>query len=570
MICRLACAGALFIGAAFATVLPGASIAFAACTVPSDDLVVTQNTQFCSGSYRVRDRGGNGVIIAGADNIILDGGGMTLNGGNSSGIGIAVDGRRNVTIRNFTLTKFDHAVRIVSSDGTRVESNTMFANGGSGDQFYDINRGYAGAYGGGILARQSTNGIFRNNAGSDQNVGLDLYESTGNQILDNDFSNNLGWGIRLYASSSNTITGNRADHVHGCRGSNCSARDTAGILLVFGSHQNTVAGNSFVGCGDGFFIGNENGLPSNDNLVEDNDCSSAIHNAIEATFSQDNVFRHNTASDSAFGFWLGFSHHSTVENNIVRNNGADGINWEHGRFGIIRGNDVVSNAGSGLVFTLNPNNSLILRYPGSEAAHDHVITDNSIADNGSNGIRFLNTTDCTIEGNVVMGNAVNLRFEGASTGNVATDNDLPCRSSSGHTCQLAARNDMAAGNDVDAEQNWWGTDVESEIDALVLDGADDPTRGLIDYDPWRGCGDGVCNEGESACTCPGDCGAPPASESVCTDGMDNDCDGLVDCDDGDCAGSCRVVCLPAGASCGSNAECCSSKCKGRAGRASCR
>jgi parallel beta-helix repeat protein len=560
--------GALFI-AALATLVPGARGVFAACTVPSDDLVVTQDTQFCAGSYRIRDRAGNGVIIVGADGIVLDGGGMTLNGGNSSGIGIAVGGRSNVTIRNFTITRFNHAMRIVSCNGMRIENNTMYANGGSGEQFYDINRAFAAAYGGGILARQSTSGIFLNNTGFEQNVGLDLYESTGNQIAGNDFSNNLGWGIRLYASSVNTITGNRADHVHGCRGSNCSARDTAGILLVFGSHQNTIAGNSFVDGGDGFFIGNENGLPSNDNLVEDNDCSSAIHNAIEATFSQGNVFRGNTASSSAFGFWLGFSHHSTVENNAVRNNRADGINWEHGRFGLIRGNDVTSNAGSGLVFTLTPNHPLIPRYPGSEAAHDHTVADNSIVDNGSSGIRFLNTTDSSVQGNIVTGNAVNLRFEGASTANVATGNDLPCRSASGRTCQFAARNDMPAGNDVDAEGNWWGTDVGSEIGALVLDGADDPSRGLIDYDPWRGCGDGVCSEGESACACPADCGAPPSFEAACTDGMDDDCDGLVDCDDGDCAGSCSV-CSLVGDLCSSDADCCSGKCKGTAGQRRCR
>jgi parallel beta-helix repeat protein len=266
-----------------AIVLSTARGVFAACTVPSDDLVVTQDTQFCAGSYRVRDRAGNGVIIAGADGIILDGGGMTLNGGNSSGVGVVVNGRSNVTIKNFTITKFHHAIRIESCDGIRVENNTVLANGGAGEQFYDINRAFTGAYGGGILVRQSTDGIIHGNTGSDQNVGLDVYDSTGNQIVDNDFSNNLGWGIRLYGSSANTVIGNRADHVHGCRGQNCSARDTAGILLVFGSHQNTIVGNSFVGGGDGFFIGNEHGLPSNGNLVEANDCSSAIHNAIEAT-----------------------------------------------------------------------------------------------------------------------------------------------------------------------------------------------------------------------------------------------------------------------------------------------
>jgi parallel beta-helix repeat protein len=560
---------AWFLATLLSTIGLGPRELFAACTVPSDDLVVTQDTQFCSGSYRIRDRAGNGVIIVGADAIVIDGGGMTLNGSNSSGAGIVVDGRSEVTIRNFAITKFYHAIRTESCNGIRIENNTLRANGGSGEQFYDINRAFSAPYGGGILAHRSINGVFQGNTGSDQNVGLDLYESTGNQILGNDFSSNLGWGIRLYASSANTISGNRADHVHGCRGSNCSARDTAGILLVFGSHQNTIAGNSFVDGGDGFFIGNENGLPSNGNLVEDNDCSSAVHNAIEATFSEGNVFRGNMASASTFGFWLGFSHDSTVEGNVIHNNRADGINWEHGRFGVVRGNEIAGNAGSGLVFRLTPNHPLIPRYPGSEAAHDHSVADNSIADNGSAGIRFLNTTDSRVEGNVVAGNAVNLQFEGASTAIAAIDNDLPCRSASGRTCQLAARNDMPAGNDVSAEWNWWGTDVEGAIDALVLDGGDDPSRGVIDFDPWRGCGDGICSTGESACVCPADCGAPPAAESLCTDGMDDDCDALVDCDDGDCAGSCPA-CAAAGESCQSAADCCSSKCKGSAGQRRCR
>ncbi len=43
------------------------------------------------------------------------------------------------------------------------------------------------------------------------------------------------------------------------------------------------------------------------------------------------------------------------------------------------------------------------------------------------------------------------------------------------------------------------------------------------------CGDSVCNGEEDFCSCPGDCGTPPAE--ICDDGLDNDCDGLVDGDD---------------------------------------
>jgi len=66
-------------------------------------------------------------------------------------------------------------------------------------------------------------------------------------------------------------------------------------------------------------------------------------------------------------------------------------------------------------------------------------------------------------------------------------------------------------------------------------------------------------------------GCTPTAE-VCTDGVDNDCDGLIDCADPDCAGNpaCTSTCGSKGAACASDTDCCSSKCKGPAGRKSCR
>jgi len=63
------------------------------------------------------------------------------------------------------------------------------------------------------------------------------------------------------------------------------------------------------------------------------------------------------------------------------------------------------------------------------------------------------------------------------------------------------------------------------------------------------CGDGACQvPGEDPCTCPQDCGFPPASEAgFCTDGIDNDCDMLIDCQDPDCFGdqACAgAICAP--------------------------
>ncbi len=53
------------------------------------------------------------------------------------------------------------------------------------------------------------------------------------------------------------------------------------------------------------------------------------------------------------------------------------------------------------------------------------------------------------------------------------------------------------------------------------------------------CGDGACDPPEDICNCSADCGTPPTGEfpaTTCEDGVDNDCDGLIDSDDPDCGG----------------------------------
>ena len=54
----------------------------------------------------------------------------------------------------------------------------------------------------------------------------------------------------------------------------------------------------------------------------------------------------------------------------------------------------------------------------------------------------------------------------------------------------------------------------------------------------RNCGDGVCGSLENECTCPEDCGhlAPGQScpTEICDNNVDDDKDGLIDCEDPDC------------------------------------
>ncbi len=82
-------------------------------------------------------------------------------------------------------------------------------------------------------------------------------------------------------------------------------------------------------------------------------------------------------------------------------------------------------------------------------------------------------------------------------------------------------------------------------DTDCADGIDNDCDGNIDCDDTECnaatpcnpfCGDSKCDTGENACNCSADCGAAPLTEANCNDREDNDCDGDVDCDDSDCDG----------------------------------
>ena len=42
------------------------------CVVPYEDMVITEDTTFCEGTYYLNDTEGDGVLIGGASNIIIN------------------------------------------------------------------------------------------------------------------------------------------------------------------------------------------------------------------------------------------------------------------------------------------------------------------------------------------------------------------------------------------------------------------------------------------------------------------------------------------------------------------
>jgi hypothetical protein len=101
----------------------------------------------------------------------------------------------------------------------------------------------------------------------------------------------------------------------------------------------------------------------------------------------------------------------------------------------------------------------------------------------------------------------------------------------------------------------------------VCEGEEVSSNCAIDCGALPGCPNGTCDPDEDPCSCPADCGDPPTSEAgYCSDGIDNDCGGGLDCNDADCEDDDACSCLPDKATCETDSDCCSNKCRGGACR----
>ena len=95
---------------------------------------------------------------------------------------------------------------------------------------------------------------------------------------------------------------------------------------------------------------------------------------------------------------------------------------------------------------------------------------------------------------------------------------------------------------------------------LACHNGEDSFNCEVDCGPPPACGDGVCNGSEDCASCAVDCATTFTETGLCGDGIDNDCDAVLDCGDPDCAEDAACQCTPKGGSCSSKSDCCSNKC----------
>lgn len=355
-------------------------------TIPTDGMRVTEDTVLQPGVYYLPQ----GITIA-ADGVTLDGNGAILIGRDRTGVGVRVEGKKGVTIKGLRLREYYHGIHATDCQGLTITGCqiTGTAEVAPNTIFLDIWLPAEKAYGGGILLYRVEESLIADNDLQHQMNGLLTYHCKNLCVRENVANYCSGYGFHLYATSESLFEDNYADfccryHPRGERYGHMGA-DATGFLVVYCSCRNVFRRNYARLGGDGFFIA---GLTPqmepagcDENLFEENDGSYSPNIAFEATFCRGNIFRDNFANYCNYGFWLGFSRETIIENNRMVHNRQAGIAVENGYGFQVRGNTFQA-CGHGILLWTHHVPEFKEVYPENDTSRDWEIVENKFVRNG--------------------------------------------------------------------------------------------------------------------------------------------------------------------------------------------
>ncbi|MCX6226351.1 MAG: right-handed parallel beta-helix repeat-containing protein [Bacteroidia bacterium] len=379
------------------------------------DIQSNSNIRIQSGTYTFSDAAKDGVIrIVNKENITIDGDSVQVTGTGFEGFLIFIENSRNVTIKNFKSVKnYYYAVTARQSADLHINDNNFSYNKKDTLGWISIWTDYTAALGGGVLLHQCSGSELHGNTMTQQNDGIALYECDGITINDNILYWNCGFGVRMNFTDNCYIHHNDCSHVN----RKTDPSDCAAILLIV-SNNNIVEYNNLTYSGDGVFLGQyEYSQIPNNNYFGYNDCSYSPHNAIEATFADGNIYKGNLCNYSNYGFWLGYSFNSLIEDNEIIGNITSGVSVDRGfkntfKSNLIKGNPYGFELWEG---------GIIGPY-GQQFSHDYWISDNVLEGNMW-AISAINTEHLVVKNNAFNYNQKNdIYLEGQSFNDTITGN----------------------------------------------------------------------------------------------------------------------------------------------------
>jgi parallel beta-helix repeat protein len=348
---------------------------------------------------------GDGIAVQ-RDNIVVDGNGYTLQG-NSSAIGITIEGRENVTIANMTITQFAYGVYLNSS------SNNMLSQNNITNKYYGI-----------YLVSSSNVTISRNNI---TNNGI------GNAFP-------LGDGVVVGSSSNVTVSGN-----------NIVANNVDGVFLGSSSSYNTVSGNNITANN---YFGVCLGSSSFCNVVSENNITNNGGGVVLYSSSNNTISGNNVTANNWEGVWLESSYNTVSGNNIKANNRYGVYLDYYSSYNIVSGNNITANNGYAVCLDCSSNaiisgNNITNNDYGvylDYSSSYNTVSGNNITANDVNGVVLVSYSSYnTVSGNSITDNEYGMYLE-SSSGNTLSGNNITANSWAGIWLESSSSNSVHHNN----------------------------------------------------------------------------------------------------------------------------
>jgi len=295
--------------------------------IPPEDietLTITRDTTLTKDYF-------NTTIVIAADDITLDGDGHTISGPGkwvgigdpdidpdeqptNKTIGILLEGRTGVTVKNCHVTGFGTGFLLNGSDGNTLQGNTANNNRGGFD-----------------LGDSDGNTLEANTATNNRMTGFDLFESHGNSFEANTATNNA-FGFMIFESSWNSFEANTAnnneygftptDSADNTFRDNTANSNDEGFWFQF-CFGNTLHGNTATNNNQhGFIFDYTNG-----SILKANTATNNTESGFVFRISSNNTLIGNTASNNDHG--MCFRNVPSPNNTIYHNNFVNNILQSH-------------------------------------------------------------------------------------------------------------------------------------------------------------------------------------------------------------------------------------------------
>jgi parallel beta-helix repeat protein len=271
---------------------------------------------------------------------------------------------------------------------------------------------------------------------------------------------------------------------------NTALGSAGGGVCLYGSGSAIISSNTIEGNTTGYWGGGISSSLSSATISN----NKINNNNVNSDYGGGGIYVYNTATTISYNF---------ISGNISAGYGG-GIYWIGG--GTIHSNLVIDNTVS---YIYSGGGGIYISGSGGQPTISRNIVSNNEAPSGG-GI-YSGYSMATISNNAIIQNsgqnAPAIDFANSYQGTVIAYNTITTNTATGSvptyallirgnpsvnhnnifnnnpTYQLWNDNRQGSAN-VNAEDNWWGTAVESEIQVKIYDWFDDSTKGLVDYTPW--------------------------------------------------------------------------------------